>query len=111
MDRQSKKIGVVQAIWPPMLLVLIGLPLAFKLIAPNPFYGVRMSETIGSPDLWYQANLYAGWVAVIFGSAAALTNVSIVRSPRIPTRKKWWLTLGTFLLAAGAMVVAGQLAG
>lgn len=110
MGRLSKQIGVVQAIWPPVLLAIVGFPLALELVAPNPFYGVRTTETLESLDAWYRANLLAGWVAVLSGSVATIANLVIVRSPHIQAHKKWWFTLGTTLLAVGATVAAGLLA-
>lgn len=110
MRRQGKQLGVFQGIWPPVLLVLVGIPMALELIAPNSFYGVRTSATLESVEVWYRANFYAGVVAVLFGTAATLVNLAIIRSTRIREDQKWWFTLGTTLLSAGAMVVAGLLA-
>ncbi|MCB2089486.1 MAG: SdpI family protein [Sphingomonadaceae bacterium] len=85
--------------------------MALELIAPNSFYGVRTSGTLESLDVWYRANFFAGMAAVVCGGAAILINLAIIRSTTIREDQKWWLTLGTFLLAAGAAVGAGLLAG
>lgn len=105
----GKHLSVIEGIWPPILLVMVGIPLALELVAPNSFYGVRTSETLGSSEVWYRANFYAGFVGVLSGIAAAFANLAIIRSSQIPERKKWWFTIGTTLLAAGAMIVAGLL--
>ncbi|QYO66088.1 SdpI family protein [Leptolyngbya sp. 7M] len=39
-----------------MLFVLIALPLVYRKIGPNSFYGVRTNKTLADKTLWYEAN-------------------------------------------------------
>lgn len=110
MARQGKEIGVFSAIWPPLLLAIVSFPLAFGLIGPNSFYGVRTAETLSSMETWYRANLNAGWVGLVFGAIACFANLRIVQSSKLQAKKKIWFTLSSTLLAVTAMVAAGLLA-
>ncbi len=110
MRGQGKRLGIIDGIWPPILLVAVGIPLALELIAPNSFYGVRTSATAESPEVWYRANFYAGLAGVFFGTVAAAINLAIIRYTSVREDRKWRFTVGTTLIAAGAMVAAGLLA-
>jgi len=107
MAREQKPVRVFQAIWPSVLLALVGIPLALELVAPNPFYGVRTSTTLASMESWYRSNFYAGVVAVLGGTMATIANLAIVRSPRLSESRKLLCSLGTTLVAVAAMAIAG----
>lgn len=107
MARRQQPLRTVSALWPPVLLVLVGLPLALELIGPNPLYGVRTAATLASAEVWYRANFWAGAVAVAGGIASVFVNLAILRSSRLREGAKWWLCLASTLAAALAMAVAG----
>jgi uncharacterized membrane protein len=49
----------------PLLTVGLAVPLIFRKIPPNPFYGLRTRSTFSSRRIWYAANRIAGiWLAV-----------------------------------------------
>jgi glucose-6-phosphate-specific signal transduction histidine kinase len=50
-----------------VLFIVIGIPLALKLIGPNAWYGVRLTSTMENPDTWYAVNSLAGWCMVVAG--------------------------------------------
>ncbi len=52
-------------------LVLIGLPLYFRKIPPNRFYGFRTGRTLADPQVWYPVNRVTGGWMVITGAATA----------------------------------------
>jgi uncharacterized membrane protein len=107
MARQHKTLGTFHAIWPPVLLALVGIPLALELVVPNAFYGVRNAATLASPERWYRSNFYAGVAAVLGGAVALFANLSIVRSNRLSEAQKWWRTLAVTMMAVAAMIIAG----
>jgi uncharacterized membrane protein len=54
------------------LIAVAGVPLIFKLIPPNPIYGVRTERALSRADVWYEVNRFGGWALVIAASVAAL---------------------------------------
>ena len=42
------------------IIALIAVPLAMRLIPPNPIYGVRTARTLDDSVLWYNANAVGG---------------------------------------------------
>jgi uncharacterized membrane protein len=53
------------------LLVLLGLPLYFRRVPPNRFYGFRTGRTLADPAAWYAVNRVAGGWLVVTGAATA----------------------------------------
>jgi uncharacterized membrane protein len=62
-----------------MLLFILGIPLALKLVPPNPVYGVRTSKTFSSRDVWFAANRPAGINMAITGFVIAVTALVVPR--------------------------------
>jgi len=62
------------------LLFLLTLPLVFRLVPPNRIYGFRTQKTLSSRDIWYRANVFAGYALMI---AAAVTAVIISCGPQL----------------------------
>src|ERR1700719_2005781 len=56
----------------PALILVLGIPLAMKLVPPNQFYGFRTSATFSSPAAWYQINFAAGVALAASGVVAGL---------------------------------------
>jgi uncharacterized membrane protein len=79
----------------PLLTVGLAVPLIFRKIPPNPFYGLRTRSTFSSRRIWYAANRIAGiWLAVA-GMAwlgAGLLMPAIVGSER--EALPWVLAIG-----------------
>lgn len=52
-----------------LLLIILAVPLIQRRVPPNIWYGFRLPQTLKDPDIWYDANEYAGrgllWVGVI----------------------------------------------
>ena len=44
---------------------LIAVPLAMRLIPPNPVYGVRTRRTVENPALWYTVNAVGGQLLLV----------------------------------------------
>ena len=47
----------------------------FGIVPPNRVYGFRTRQTLGSRELWFRANRFAGWA--LFIAAGASTAVYI----------------------------------
>ena len=62
-----------------VLLFAIGVPLALKLVPPNPVYGVRTSKTWSSREVWYAANRSAGINMAIAGIVIAVAALVVPR--------------------------------
>lgn len=58
------------------LFIVIGLPLVFRKIKPNFFYGYRLSSyVIGNDDIWYRVNEIGGKHLVIIGCLVAVISI------------------------------------
>jgi len=73
-------------------LVVLALPLCFRLVAPNSFYGFRTPATLADTKLWFDANAFAGYALVVAAVVSAL-GLSLVRS-----EKASWMPLIALLL-------------
>jgi uncharacterized membrane protein len=62
-----------------MLFFILGIPLALKLVPPNPVYGVRTSKTFSNREVWYAANRSAGINMAITGIVIAVTRLVVPR--------------------------------
>ena len=57
------------------VMVLLGLPLYFRKIPPNRFYGFRTGRTLADPEVWYAVNrVTGGWMAIIGAATAAVAT-------------------------------------
>lgn len=70
MEFKSMLIGFIL----PGLAAVLGAPMVFGSVPPNPYYGYRTQKTFSSPGVWYKANRIAGWWMVIAGILAVGHN-------------------------------------
>ncbi len=54
------------------LIFLLGIPLVSRLVPPNRLYGFRTTKTLSRPDIWYPANLFAGYALMLAAAISAL---------------------------------------
>ena len=47
------------------VFIAIALPLVFRFIEPNKYYGFRTSVTLASEEIWYKANAFFGIVLIV----------------------------------------------
>jgi uncharacterized membrane protein len=62
------------------VMVLLGLPLYFRKVPPNRFYGFRTGRTLADPELWYSVNRVSGGWMVITGAATAAVATWVERN-------------------------------
>jgi hypothetical protein len=57
-----------------VISAVTSVPLALRLVPPNPFYGFKTRFTRSRRDVWYDANAFMGWamLAASLASAAVL---------------------------------------
>jgi len=87
----------------PLIIALVSLPLALNLIAPNPFYGIRISATAASEAAWYRGNQAGGIAGILAGVLVALANHRVSRTRWSGNRK--------LVFFAGSMVLVALLIG
>jgi hypothetical protein len=91
----------------PLLLAIVGLPLAFGIVPPNGVYGVRTARTLGSESIWYSANASAGLTAVVLGVAGTIFIGFLAGRVSVSDRAKVVAAVGTTVFVATAMALAG----
>jgi len=67
------------------LLVALSVPLVLKRIPRNSIYGFRTVATLARDDIWYRANVFAGWALIVAGvvSAAVLAYMPSLSAPTV----------------------------
>jgi len=55
-----------------LLLAGLSVPLILQKIPPNGLYGFRIRTTMENPQLWYEANTYAGKRLLVVGLGTSL---------------------------------------
>lgn len=84
------------------LLAVLGLPLLLRRVPPNAWYGLRITRTLESEAVWYDANEAVGRDLIVFGSVFASTAL-VLRLPRWPDEV--YGAVGSALLLIGALVL------
>lgn len=54
------------------LLFIASIPLAFKLVPPNAFYGYRTTNTTADPEVWRRANVFLGRATMVTSAVGGL---------------------------------------
>lgn len=62
----------------PAILVLVSLPLVFRLVPLNRWYGYRTPRSLGSPGEWYRLNRIAGTAVIAAALASLVIKLSIL---------------------------------
>lgn len=90
--------GLVTILACNALFALVSLPLVFRKVPRNCFYGYRTRATLGDDFMWYEANAYFGrWFLI----ASAVTCIAAVFLYRWGAFEP-----GTYLRASVALLVA-----
>ena len=75
-------------------LAIVSIPLAFRWVGPNAFYGFRTPTTLANPYIWYLANAFAGWALLVSAAASAA----------LVWLRPGWFDLGDFTNLAAIVV-------
>jgi|GEM_PF-3155310 len=95
----------------PLLLVVIGLPMALKLVPPKGIYGIRTPETLANAAMWHMSNIRAGVTGIVAGLASTILNVIVANSPAMTDARKTIVVTMTTVITAVVMTAAGLVRG
>ncbi|MBC8021738.1 MAG: SdpI family protein [Burkholderiales bacterium] len=84
------------------VIALIAIPLAMRLIPPNPIYGVRTPRTADNPEHWYNVNAVAGQLLL----AACGVSAILLMMYQGTWLKSFWAQLVLFVIPIAAAVIA-----
>ena len=84
------------------VIFVLCLPLVFKLVPPNRIYGFRTPKTLSSPDIWYRANVFAGYALML---AAVVTALIISCVPQVSEIEASLVLVALVLCATAASFV------
>ena len=59
------------------VIAVVSIPLILKMVPPNHLYGFRTPSTLSNRELWYRANVFAGWALLIAAVASIVLNVGV----------------------------------
>lgn len=65
----------------PLALAVLALPLVFKWVPRNRFYGFRTSRTLADPDLWYRVNFFCGCAVLASSGLSVILLLVLPPSP------------------------------
>ena len=82
-----------------VVVAIVALPLLFKIIPPNPVYGVRTRRTRESDNLWFEVNRFAGAALLAAAGLGAIILMSMSARP-------WWAQMLVFVVLIGGAVGA-----
>jgi uncharacterized membrane protein len=84
-----------------ILLILISLPLLFKMIPPNPVYGFRLSPALNDPTIWYATNTHSAKRLMVAGASSVAAAVALYFLPSITLDIYALGCLSVFAVVAG----------
>jgi uncharacterized membrane protein len=85
-----------------LVSVLVGLPLARRLVRPNRWYGVRVPATFADEQVWYEANAVAGRDLMALGALLLLVALGLPRIVALPPVA--YGLVCTLVLVTGSMI-------
>ena len=89
-----------------LLFIILSLPLIYKKIKPNRWYGFRTEKTLSDERIWYEANRIAGYDLLIAGIAIVVGSVLIsILSKLFPGLPNETLKVALVIVALGIAVI------
>jgi uncharacterized membrane protein len=82
--------------------ILVGLPLARRLVRPNRWYGLRVPATFADEHVWYEANAVAGRDLMALGTLLLL--VALVLPRVVPVSVPAYAAICAVVLVIGATI-------
>jgi uncharacterized membrane protein len=59
------------------VFVVLGIPLAMRMVPPNGWYGIRTAKTLSNPEIWYRVNALGGKGAIVAGILSFLILLAL----------------------------------
>jgi uncharacterized membrane protein len=66
------------------ILILLSIPLIFRWVPPNRFFGLRIPATLKNESVWYDANARSGRLFFMLGVLMVTLEFVLPTSARIP---------------------------
>jgi len=66
------------------LLIVLGIPLAYRRVRPNAFYGLRIPATFADERVWYEANALTGRDITVVGAVLIAVALGLPHVLRLP---------------------------
>lgn len=85
-----------------LVSVVVGLPLARRIVRPNRWYGLRVPATFADEHVWYEANAVAGRDFMLLGAVLLLVALGLPRVVAI-SRPAYAMTC-TVVLVIGSTI-------
>jgi uncharacterized membrane protein len=82
------------------VIALVAVPLAMRLVPPNPIYGVRTDRTLSDTTLWYNVNAVGGQLLLVAVGLSAI----LLMMYQGTWLKGFWAQLFLFVVPIGAAV-------
>ena len=84
------------------VIAMAAIPLAMRLIPPNPYYGVRTRRTMADAALWYNVNAVGGQLI----AAACGISAILIMMYQGTVLRSFWAQVFVFVVPLGAAVGA-----
>lgn len=82
------------------VMILASLPLTFRLVPPNRWYGFRLPGALIDPKLWYEVNAMGGKLFITAMVVCAVVNVVLFWQAReIAARWAGWINAVLILVS------------
>ena len=98
-EDEGKVVLLILFVASGLLLAVLSVPLIFRKIPPNYWYGFRVRATLENEEVWYPANAYAGkrlfWVGI--GTVVSALVLFLLPIPNV----------GIYASAVGGIVMVG----
>ena len=66
------------------ILILLSIPLIFRWVPPNRFFGLRIPATLKNESVWYDVNARSGRLSLMLGVLMVALEFVLPTSARIP---------------------------
>jgi hypothetical protein len=87
-----------------LLLAVLSLPLVFRMIPPNRWYGFRVRRTLENEEVWYAVNEYSGGWLFSVGVLVAVATVALYFLPGL-TDDLYAMTMTGILIVGNAVAL------
>ncbi|MEO7804445.1 MAG: SdpI family protein [Actinomycetota bacterium] len=87
------------------IVAAVSIPLIFRWIGPNSWYGFRTARTLADRETWFAVNAFCGWALLI----ASLVSAVVLVFGRRSLVTRGWLALVVFVVPVMGAIVASSI--
>lgn len=88
-----------------LFFIGLALPLIQRRVKPNAWYGFRVQQTLDDPQVWYEANAYAGKYLLGVGIATMVGAIGLCFVPQLDEGAYMWGCTAIVLIGLGVNVL------